>query len=204
MSDRRTSSRTCVECESERSKSDYAVKKRKDRYSNQKESLLSITKKWREKNKPSIKKRLLDNSERIAIQKKDWYEKNRSRILSDKREKRKTKQYKDSAKAFREKNKAMFACKAIARRMVLAVKQSKNFTPSCEVLGFSSEMLKMRMECQFKGGMSWDNYGEWHIDHKKPVVRFVSQGITNPKIINALSNLQPMWAKENLSKGKKF
>ena len=50
--------------------------------------------------------------------------------------------------------------------------------------------------------MSWDNYGEWHIDHKKPISKF-KDGISI-STINALSNLQPLWAKDNLSKGNKF
>ncbi|AVH85447.1 hypothetical protein Rostov1_00057 [Vibrio phage Rostov-1] len=51
--------------------------------------------------------------------------------------------------------------------------------------------------------MSWDNWGEWHIDHIKPVAQFKREGITDPKIINALSNLQPLWAEENLKKSDK-
>ena len=52
--------------------------------------------------------------------------------------------------------------------------------------------------------MTWDNYGEWHIDHIKPVSAFVKEGITDPKIINALDNLQPLWAEDNLRKGNKW
>jgi len=53
---------------------------------------------------------------------------------------------------------------------------------------------------RFTPGMSWDNYGEWHIDHKIPVSHFVNKGEVRPHIINALCNLQPLWAEENLSK----
>lgn len=75
----------------------------------------------------------------------------------------------------------------------------------CEIaLGYSFDSLKSRLEFQFKDGMSWDNYGEWHVDHKKPISRFIEQGVSDPAIINALSNLQPLWAKENLSKGAKW
>lgn len=72
-----------------------------------------------------------------------------------------------------------------------------------EVLGYTSDMLRQRLECQFKEGMSWENYGRfgWHIDHKKPILAFVNQGIKSPRTINALCNLQPMWATENISKG---
>ena len=50
--------------------------------------------------------------------------------------------------------------------------------------------------------MSWDNRNEWHMDHKKPISAFSKN--TSPKIINMLSNLRPIWATENLSKGNKF
>ena len=69
-------------------------------------------------------------------------------------------------------------------------------------LGYNNLKLKQRLECQFKDGMSWDNYGKWHIDHKKPISKF--NKCTDLKIINSLSNLQPLWAKDNLSKGNKF
>jgi len=39
--------------------------------------------------------------------------------------------------------------------------------------------------------MSWDNHGEWHIDHIKPVSKFDKE--TPMSIVNALSNLQPLW-----------
>lgn len=50
--------------------------------------------------------------------------------------------------------------------------------------------------------MSWNNYGEWHIDHIKPVSKFRNN--TPVRIVNALCNLQPLWAKENLIKGASF
>lgn len=40
--------------------------------------------------------------------------------------------------------------------------------------------------------MTWNNYGEWHIDHIKPVNSFESD--TPQSVVNALSNLQPLWA----------
>lgn len=69
---------------------------------------------------------------------------------------------------------------------------------------YTEDQLRSRLEFQFKDGMSWENYGEWHIDHKKPIARFVSQGMYDLRLINALSNLQPLWAKDNISKGAKF
>jgi hypothetical protein len=70
------------------------------------------------------------------------------------------------------------------------------------MLGYSADDLKNRIESLFVEGMCWDNYGEWHIDHKKPVSLFDKN--TDVSIINSLDNLQPLWAKENLSKGNKY
>ena len=67
--------------------------------------------------------------------------------------------------------------------------------------GYTPKQLIDRIECQFKEGMSWENRKEWHIDHIKPISKF--QKNTSPKMINILSNLRPIWAKENLSKGNK-
>ena len=73
--------------------------------------------------------------------------------------------------------------------------------PTIEQLGYTADHLMARMACQFRPGMSWKNHGEWHIDHKKPVAEFIRQGITDPRTINMLSNLQPLWAPENIAKG---
>ena len=58
------------------------------------------------------------------------------------------------------------------------------------------------IEDNFKNGMSWDNYGEWHIDHIRPISSFPVDA--KPSEVNALSNLRPLWANENISKGNKW
>lgn len=81
-----------------------------------------------------------------------------------------------------------------------------------EVLGYSALELKQHIEALFTDGMTWDNWGEWHIDHIKPVSKFNPETPINE--VNALSNLQPLWAttreingiiyKGNLNKNKKY
>lgn len=72
----------------------------------------------------------------------------------------------------------------------------------CEVmLGYTSDELKAHLERQFARGMSWDNHGEWHIDHIIPIKSFFESGEEDPSVINALCNLQPIWASENMRKG---
>jgi len=61
-----------------------------------------------------------------------------------------------------------------------------------DLLGYSAIDLKNHMTSLFTDGMNWDNYGEWHIDHIKCVYEFNND--THPSIVNALSNLRPLWA----------
>lgn len=84
--------------------------------------------------------------------------------------------------------------------------KSKNGKSSYSVVGYGYEELKKHLESLFKDGMSWDNYGQrgWHVDHIKPISAFLREGVSDPRIINALSNLQPMWGTENQSKGGRY
>ena len=70
-------------------------------------------------------------------------------------------------------------------------------------LDYTQQEFIHHIESQFKDGMSWEDRSKWHIDHIYPVSQFLKDGITCVKTINALSNLQPLWAHENLSKGAK-
>lgn len=80
---------------------------------------------------------------------------------------------------------------------------SKNEVRTFEILGFTWAELKAHLEGMFSDGMNWENYGEWHIDHVRPIRLFLEEGETDPKVVNALSNLQPLWKLDNLSKGSK-
>lgn len=75
----------------------------------------------------------------------------------------------------------------------------KNHT-TFELLGYRPDQFKTHIESNFIKGMSWDNYGVWHIDHKYPISRYISDGIKDPSTINHLDNLIPMWAEDNLDK----
>jgi hypothetical protein len=71
------------------------------------------------------------------------------------------------------------------------------------LLGYNKAMLVKHLEAQFQDGMTWENYGQWHIDHIIPIKHFIMMDESDPKIINSLKNLRPLWASENLSKGAK-
>ena len=75
---------------------------------------------------------------------------------------------------------------------------------AAELVGCSPSELKAHIESLFMAGMSWDNRSEWHIDHKRPCSSF---DLTDPKQVAACfhySNLQPLWALDNLRKAAKY
>lgn len=77
--------------------------------------------------------------------------------------------------------------------------------PSFELIGYTPEQLRTHLEKQFVKGMSWDNHGTaWHIDHITPISKLIAEGETDPAVINCLSNLQPLWATENMSKSNRI
>lgn len=88
-------------------------------------------------------------------------------------------------------------------RLGMALKGSYKNGSAVSDLGCSIPEFKTRLEAQFKPGMTWANHGVhgWHIDHIKPLASF---DLTDrEQFLKAVhfSNLQPLWAKENMHKG---
>ena len=97
--------------------------------------------------------------------------------------------------------KTLMICRRLIKRTLKYLGTEKEST-TIELLGYSPSQLKETIESKFVDGMDWNNYGEWHIDHIKPISSF--DKTENPKVINSLDNLQPLWALDNLSKGSKI
>lgn len=70
------------------------------------------------------------------------------------------------------------------------------------VLGYTAAELRAHLEALFVDGMNWQNYGEWHVDHLRPVSSFDLPA--QMAECWALENLQPLWGPENLSKYSKW
>jgi hypothetical protein len=90
----------------------------------------------------------------------------------------------------------------LVRRGLVEHTKSK---PTFELLGYSVEQLKQHLESQFTKGMTWDNYGEWHIDHITPraKLKYETTDDENFKKCWSLDNLQPLWALDNIKKSDK-
>lgn len=99
------------------------------------------------------------------------------------------------------KRKLRSACKNILHRCLRnygLVKTDHTY----KLLGYSSIELRGHIEKCFLEGMSWENYGEWEIDHIIPITKFPNNTPLN--IVNALNNLQPLWKVENRKKGNRL
>ena len=76
------------------------------------------------------------------------------------------------------------------------------YNKTMEMLGVSIETAKAYLERQFTNGMTWENQGEWHIDHIIPL-----SSAKDEEALRKLchyTNLQPLWAIDNLKKGDKI
>ena len=89
-------------------------------------------------------------------------------------------------------------------RFKSAVKNQWKQTSVTKLIGCSIEQLKNHLECKFQKGMSWKNQGKWHIDHIKPCASFDLSKLEEQKKCFHYTNLQPLWAVDNLTKGTKF
>lgn len=71
-----------------------------------------------------------------------------------------------------------------------------------KLVDYTVDDLRRHLERQFTKGMSWDNFGDWHIDHIVPIssFTFTSAGDEQFKQCWSLTNLRPLWARENMSK----
>lgn len=97
-----------------------------------------------------------------------------------------------------------FKLRCILRdRFRKAIKNETKTGSAIRDLGCTIPELKQHLESKFQPGMTWDNYGEWHIDHIKPLAKFDLTILDHIKEACHFSNLQPLWANENISKGKK-
>ena len=88
--------------------------------------------------------------------------------------------------------------------LALKVKGISKSKRTMKLLGCTVEELWKHLESKFQPGMTKENYGKWHVDHIKPCASF---DLTDPKqqfICFHYTNLQPLWAKDNIRKGAKY
>ena len=128
-----------------------------------------------------------ENQEVIKQNSKKYYDENKDKV--------KARQHNyvitGKVKEYRDKIKHIIAWRNLLNNSLKRLGQNKE-DKTIKLLGYSALELKNYIESLFTEEMSWENYGEWHIDHIKPVVSFDKD--IEVRIVNSLSNLRPMWA----------
>lgn len=164
-------------------------------YENNKDKVLEKNKAWR-----------LDNIEAVKEKDRKYHQKNRSERNAFNKQWRKensehVRNYINDKYQNNEEFHIWQICRQLVRRAYLAIGTKKERS-SREFLNYSAQDLKEHIEKQFTEGMSWDNHGEWHIDHIIPIsqAKTLEEGIK----LSKLSNLQPLWAEDNLLKKNKI
>ena len=172
-------------------------------------------KSWRGRDRATCKecdreikrKRHLETYENNKEYYRDYYQKNREYRLEWQNEYRKSESGKASIKKYKSKPEQKIR-KAQSKRIkeVLAYKNLDKCKTTLKYIGCTAKELKEHLESQFKEGMTWDNYGfyGWHIDHIRPISSFDLEDEEQMKQCFHYTNLQPLWAEENLKKGASF
>lgn len=131
-----------------------------------------------------------NNSEKTQKDNAEWFQTNKELI-------------RDERTAYQTKWRQIPANR-IAHSLRKRIRHAIKCGSAIDNLDCSTEELKIKLESKFQSGMSWNNYGKWHIDHIKPLSKF---DLTDPiqlKEACHYTNLQPLWAKDNLRKGAKY
>ena len=167
-----------------------------------------------EKRKKYIKKYELQNKDRIRKRKKlywkEYYKNNKKKLKIKRKEYIESNREKVSKgqiryMANREKTDINYKLARILRsRLKSAIKHNYKSGSAVRDLGCTISYLKRYLEKQFTKGMTWDNHGEWHIDHIIPLSLVNLSDIEQLLKVVHYKNLQPLWAKDNLIKSNKI
>jgi len=176
---------------------DAVNKKNNEYYIKHKEEIDKYRKQWAEDNKEHLakyrKQWRIDNKESKSKFDREWRLNNRERINSQRYNKYRTD--------------VQYRLSVILRGRLHDVLAGKIKSGSAvRDLGCGLDGLKKHLESLFAEGMSWNNHGKygWHIDHIKPLASFDLTDREQLKEACHYTNLQPLWAKDNLSKGAKI
>ena len=148
---------------------------------------------WRKKFRESGKKSYLKNIDKEREKSKEYYHKNKDKLRIGKN-KWKLKRMKEDG-FYRMK----INLRARIREYLIGESKGKR---TKEIVGLDKMEFKLYIQNKFVDGMSWENYGKWHLDHIKPLC--IAKDNEEALLLNHYTNLQPLWAEDNLKKGKKI
>jgi len=164
-----------------------------------KEKIKKRQKEWRIKN--------LDHVRKVAF---NYSQKNRKKILKYSKEwhqRPEVKQKRNERHKERRKTEPFFRMKLSLRGRLNSFVyrgRAKKLVSNNKLIGCDWNFFKIYIEKQFRPGMTWKNYGKWHIDHIKPMTSFDLLKLEDQYKCCNYKNLQPLWAWENRRKSNKL
>lgn len=168
------------------------------------------------KNKKRIgrdhKKDYEQNKEKWKGTRKKYYEENKERLLLLQKERLKNpevRKHRNKISSIRErkllKADPNYKLKKYLRTRVWgALKENVKSNRTIALLGAGIDTVKSHLQSKFTDGMTWENYGEWHVDHVVPCDSFDLSVKENQRKCFHYTNLQPLWAIDNLKKSNKI
>ena len=219
--------KTCSKCNKTKPSNDFS--KAKNKNDGLQSQCKTCAKQYRQENAEKLAEKSRryrqENAERIAENNRRYYQKNAEKLDEKSRRYRQEnaeriaeyeKQYrKKNAEKFAEHNKryqkkriktdSLFKFKCNVRVLILGsfkrnrTKKWRKQTKTEQLLGCTIEQLHEHLAKQFLPGMSLENHGEWHIDHIIPLASAKTQ--QDIERLCHYTNLQPLWAEDNIKKG---
>jgi hypothetical protein len=194
---------------------DHEQTMRRERYNKNREANINRAIEWNKAN-PERAKKAKDkwndkNKRKIAKAQKAWRDKNIEMVRNTKKIWREN-NIEKVRECARQHNKKMRSTpkgklhSSFAISIYKTLRGVKNGRRWECLVGYTVDELKKHLEKQFTDGMTWENYGEWHVDHKIPksVFNYETPEDIDFKKCWALSNLQPLWKLDNLIKYNKL
>lgn len=149
--------------------------------------------KFREKEKIRRKEYYRNNIEKERIKNKEYYHLNRE-ILRKRTDDWKKKKMKEDGFYRMKKN--------LRDRIRLYLINETKSKRTKDIVGLDKLEFKDYIQSKFSEGMSWENYGKWHLDHIIPLCQ--AKDNNEALLLNHYTNLQPLWAEDNLRKNRKI
>jgi len=192
--------KTCSKCNIEKDLSEFK------RYKTCKDCHKILTKEYNNSRKNRMKEYYILNKDRIIeTSRKNYVKKREHNIQRNLKYQSDNKERRNKYLLDRKKSDSLFKLTTSIRNLIFISIKNNGYSKKSKVtqiLGCSFEDFKIYIELQFQDGMSWENHGKWHLDHKIPV----SWAESEEKVyeLNHYTNFQPLWATDNLSKGNKW
>lgn len=151
------------------------------------------------KNHPEMKRKAdkkyyAKNKDSILPRQRKWVKENSERLREYNRIR---------GRKYRKENPSVRVAQSMRARINGVLNGKIKSGSTFDLIGCDRDALVQHLENQFNDGMCWDNYGEWHIDHIKPCASFDLTYPAEQSECFHYTNLQPLWALDNLRKNCK-